>query len=89
MEELLSLRDARTPVRLRFGRRSAERAVPHFFPQEVSSSLLKDGRTDCEVLVSRVPFAFGYGTPIKETVNKSKNNFVLDLHKEPLTPCIK
>lgn len=35
MEELLSLRDIRTPVRLRFGRRSDERAVPHIFPQEV------------------------------------------------------
>ncbi|KAI8424306.1 hypothetical protein MSG28_002856 [Choristoneura fumiferana] len=34
MEELLSLRDIRTPVRLRFGRRSDERAVPHIFPQE-------------------------------------------------------
>lgn len=36
MDELLSLRDVRTPVRLRFGRRSDERAVPHFFPQEVT-----------------------------------------------------
>ncbi|XP_059046015.1 short neuropeptide F [Achroia grisella] len=34
MDELLSLRDVRTPVRLRFGRRSDERAVPHIFPQE-------------------------------------------------------
>ncbi|KAG7307790.1 hypothetical protein JYU34_006384 [Plutella xylostella] len=34
MEELLSLRDTRQPVRLRFGRRSAETAVPHVFPQE-------------------------------------------------------
>ncbi|XP_050343553.1 short neuropeptide F-like [Nymphalis io] len=34
MDELLSLRDVRTPVRLRFGRRSDERAVPHVFPQE-------------------------------------------------------
>ncbi|KAL4716624.1 hypothetical protein ACJJTC_008259, partial [Scirpophaga incertulas] len=33
MEELLSLRESRTPVRLRFGRRSDERAVPHVFPQ--------------------------------------------------------
>lgn len=36
MEELLSLRETRTPVRLRFGRRSAERVVPHIFPQEVN-----------------------------------------------------
>lgn len=35
MDELLSLRDARTPVRLRFGRRSDELAVPHIFPKEV------------------------------------------------------
>lgn len=35
MEELLSLRELRTPVRLRFGRRSDEQAVPHIFPQEV------------------------------------------------------
>lgn len=35
MDELFSLREARTPVRLRFGRRSDERAVPHIFPQEV------------------------------------------------------
>ncbi|XP_021188909.1 short neuropeptide F isoform X3 [Helicoverpa armigera] len=34
MNELLSLREVRTPVRLRFGRRSEERAVPHIFPQE-------------------------------------------------------
>ncbi|GBP76345.1 Short neuropeptide F [Eumeta japonica] len=34
MEELLSLRETRTPVRLRFGRRSAERAMPHIFPEE-------------------------------------------------------
>nr|XP_037868615.1 short neuropeptide F isoform X2 [Bombyx mori] len=34
MDELLSLREVRTPVRLRFGRRSDERAVPHIFPQE-------------------------------------------------------
>ncbi|KAJ2952080.1 hypothetical protein O0L34_g4347 [Tuta absoluta] len=34
MDELLSLRDVRTPVRLRFGRRSEEHAVPHVFPQE-------------------------------------------------------
>ncbi|CAK1546184.1 unnamed protein product [Leptosia nina] len=34
LDELLSLRDVRTPVRLRFGRRSDERAVPHIFPQE-------------------------------------------------------
>ncbi|XP_063619771.1 short neuropeptide F [Cydia splendana] len=34
MEELLSLREIRTPVRLRFGRRSEEHAVPHIFPQE-------------------------------------------------------
>lgn len=36
MNELLSLREVRTPVRLRFGRRSEERAVPHIFPQEVA-----------------------------------------------------
>lgn len=35
LEELLSLREVRTPVRLRFGRRSDEHAVPHIFPQEV------------------------------------------------------
>ncbi|KAL0832906.1 hypothetical protein ABMA28_001050 [Loxostege sticticalis] len=34
MDELLSLREVRTPVRLRFGRRSDEHAVPHVFPQE-------------------------------------------------------
>lgn len=34
LDELLSLREVRAPVRLRFGRRSAERAVPHIFPQE-------------------------------------------------------
>ncbi|KAJ0178717.1 hypothetical protein K1T71_005492 [Dendrolimus kikuchii] len=34
MDELMSLREVRTPVRLRFGRRSDERAVPHIFPQE-------------------------------------------------------
>ncbi|XP_045519412.1 short neuropeptide F [Pieris brassicae] len=34
MDELLSLREVRTPVRLRFGRRSDERVVPHIFPQE-------------------------------------------------------
>ncbi|XP_026322193.1 short neuropeptide F [Hyposmocoma kahamanoa] len=37
MEELMSLRDIRTPVRLRFGRRSEEHAVPHVFPQELES----------------------------------------------------
>lgn len=36
MDELMSLREVRTPVRLRFGRRSDEHAVPHVFPQEVS-----------------------------------------------------
>lgn len=35
MDELLALREVRSPVRLRFGRRSDERAVPHIFPQEV------------------------------------------------------
>nr|ALM30342.1 short neuropeptide F precursor splicing variant b [Chilo suppressalis] len=34
MDELLSLRESRTPVRLRFGRRSDEHATPHVFPQE-------------------------------------------------------
>ncbi|CAH0729409.1 unnamed protein product, partial [Brenthis ino] len=34
MDELLALREVRSPVRLRFGRRSDERAVPHIFPQE-------------------------------------------------------
>lgn len=29
-------RDVRTPVRLRFGRRSDEQAVPHLFPNEVN-----------------------------------------------------
>ncbi|KPJ06051.1 Short neuropeptide F [Papilio machaon] len=33
MEELV-MRELRTPVRLRFGRRSEEHAVPHVFPQE-------------------------------------------------------
>lgn len=41
MDELLSLREIRTPVRLRFGRRSDERAVPHIFPQEVKSENYK------------------------------------------------
>ncbi|CAG9795095.1 unnamed protein product [Diatraea saccharalis] len=39
MDELLSLRETRTPVRLRFGRRSEEHAIPHVFPQEVHSPL--------------------------------------------------
>lgn len=41
MDELMSLREVRTPVRLRFGRRSDERAVPHIFPQEVNNGFLE------------------------------------------------
>lgn len=35
-EEIESPRIIRTPLRLRFGRRSDEQAVPHVFPQEVN-----------------------------------------------------
>lgn len=57
LDELLSLRDVRTPVRLRFGRRSDEHAVPHIFPQEVYITIntLLDGKLNTFRLADKFP----------------------------------
>lgn len=63
MDELMSLRETRTPVRLRFGRRSDEHAVPHVFPQEVQSPLTDSMEQD-ELLSlrdARTPLRLRFG----------------------------
>ncbi|CAH0407408.1 unnamed protein product [Chilo suppressalis] len=63
MDELLSLRESRTPVRLRFGRRSDEHATPHVFPQEVPAPLPDSLEQDALLSLrdARSPVRLRYG----------------------------
>jgi hypothetical protein len=63
MDELLSLREARTPVRLRFGRRSDEHAVPHLFAQDVHSPLTDSMEQDelLSLREARTPLRLRFG----------------------------